>query len=164
MYHHTVICQFKPSLTFLNNNSLNLMSDCWFFFLLLFLLNFALHPLTSVSSLCYELTLHNHVTNKFDCVIHQDILAACVLKIHSNTVHCFDYSFTTCLLKSLKSQERFHSLVWILNHRFETTQMFLPWIVICTKDAEMDTYISKIKTGDFLFELGQNHFLFLMHD
>lgn len=103
------------------------------------------------------------MTNKFDCVIHQDILAACVLKIHSNTVHCFDYSFTTCLLKSLKSQERFHSLVWILNHRFETTQMFLPWIVICTKDAEMDTYISKIKTGDFLFELGQNHFLFLMH-
>lgn len=67
-------------------------------------------------------------------------------------MHCFDYSFTTCLLKSLKSQERFHSLVWILNHRFETTQMFLLWIVICTKDAEMDTYISKIKTGDFLFE------------
>lgn len=85
-------------------------------------------------------------------MIHQDILAACVLKIHSNTVHCFDYSFTTCLLKSLKSQERFHSLVWILNHRFEPTQMFLLWIVICTKDAEMDTYISKIKTGDFLFE------------
>lgn len=41
--------------------------------------------------------------------------------------------------------------------------MFLPWIVIYTKDAEMDTYISKIKTGDFLFELGQNYFLFLIN-
>lgn len=27
----------------------------------------------------------------------------------------------------------------------------------------MDTYISKIKTGDFLFELGQNYFLFLIN-
>lgn len=104
------------------------------------------------------------MTNKFDCVIHQDILAACVLKIHSNTVHCFDYSFTTCLLKSLKSQERFHSLVRILNHRFETTQMFLPnELLFAQRMQKWTPTFQRLKWKNFYSNLGQNYFLFLIN-